>query len=181
MRMPKFLILAISCGALVGCAPISRESCINDSAYDIGYAAAMDNADRIDRLQSVSKICGKEGREVDIAEFTEGFDAGTNAFCVADNGYRWGLRGRGYNGACADPAFGAAYDDGLRIYKVQQRRTAIRDKLESIRSRIDSIQRTLDEDETLTEQRKRELMREWDGLLLKRSDLLAEQRSLPSV
>ena len=181
MQILKFLILAIAFGAVAGCAPISRESCINDSAYDIGYAAAMDNADRVNRLQSVSKICGKEGREVDEAEYTEGFDAGTSAFCVVDNGYRWGLRGRGYNGVCADPAFGAAYDDGLRIYKVQQRGKAIRERLETIRSRVTNIQRVLDEDQTLTEERRRKLMREWDGLLLERRDLLAEQQSLPPV
>lgn len=181
MQIPKCLILTIAFGTLASCAPISRESCINDSAYDIGYAAAMDNADRMNRLQSVSKICGKEGREVDVAGYTEGFDAGTSAFCVADNGYRWGLRGRGYNGICADPAFGAAYDDGLRIYKIQQRGKAIRERLEMIRSRVANIQRILDEDKTLTEERRRKLSREWDGLLLERRDLLAEQQSLPPV
>jgi Protein of unknown function (DUF2799) len=181
MQFSNFLILTIAFAGVVGCAPISRESCINDSAYDIGYAAAMDNADRVNRLQSVSKICGKEGREVDVAGYSEGFDAGTDAFCVVDNGYRWGLRGRGYNGVCQDPAFGAAYDDGLRIYKIQQRGKAIRDRLETIRSRVANIQRLLDEDKTLTEERRRKLSREWDGLLLERRDLLAEQQSLPAV
>jgi Protein of unknown function (DUF2799) len=167
--------------ALAGCAPISRESCINDSAYDIGRTAAMDNADQADRLRDVSKICSKQGREIDSTEYARGFDAGTTAFCVPDNGYRWGLKGRSYNGICADPAFGAAYDDGLRVFKIEERRVEIRDRLDAIRDRLAGIARQLDEDKTMSDERKRQLRREEDELLLERSDLLSEQRSLPSA
>ncbi len=178
--MQKYHILfALPALATVyACAPISRESCLNDSSYDIGYAAAMDNADQADRLRSIDKICAKQGRTVELAEYNKGFEAGTRVFCAPDNGYRWGLRGRGYNGICADPVFGAAYDDGLRLYKIEQRKTEIRNRLDSIRSGLDATARLLDEGRGMTEERKRELLREQDRLLLERSDLLAEQRSL---
>ena len=178
MHVKGLVLSVISAATLFGCAPISRESCINDSAFDIGYSAAMDNADSEDRRRDVSKVCAKQGREIDQAEYSEGFDNGVKAFCVADNGYRWGLKGRGYNGICASSAFGAAYDDGLRIYRVEQRRTAIGNRLISIRDRLSIIMKVFDEDKALTETRKRELRREEDSLLLERSDFLAEQQNL---
>jgi Protein of unknown function (DUF2799) len=171
------LISALS--ALHACAPISREGCINDSAYDIGHAAAMDNADQTKRLRDVSKICGKQGREIDTTEYAAGFEAGTRTFCMPDNGYGWGLKGRSYNGVCANAEFSAAYEEGHRIYRVEQRRIAIRNRLEEIRNRLASIARTLDEDTTLSEERQRALRRQEDELLLERRDLLAEQQSLP--
>ncbi len=186
MRAIFLGILTLAAFALHGCAPISRESCINDSSYDIGHAAAMDNADQKDRQLKVSKICGKQGREIDEAEYSVGFAAGTKAFCEPDNGYRWGIAGRKYNGICASAAFSAAYDEGFGVYLVEKRRAEldkrradIRDRLTGIRDRLASISRTLDEKETLTEERRRQLLREEDRLLLERSDLLAEQRSLP--
>jgi Protein of unknown function (DUF2799) len=178
MRILGF-VLALLCGCvLAGCAPISRDSCINDSAYDIGYAAAMDNADREDRLRDVSKICAKQGRKIDMAEYAEGFEAGIKIFCAPDNGYRWGLRGRSYNGICRDPAFGAFYEDGRRVFKIEQRRVAIRDRLSGIRDRLSGIAKQFDEDKSLSEEHKRQLRREEDKLLLERQDLLAEQRGL---
>lgn len=178
MRAIGHVFSIIGAAALYGCAPISRESCLNDSAFDIGYDAAMDNADPEVRRRDVSKVCQKQGREIDMLEYSNGFEAGAKAFCVPDNGYRWGLKGRGYNGTCADPAFGAAYDDGLRVYRVEQRLTAIRDRLHGIRSRLSLIAKLFDEDKTLSDERKRELRREEADLLLERGDLLAEQRSL---
>ncbi len=182
MKISKTKLFLFICAspALYACAPISRDGCIKDSAYDIGYAAAMDNADRAKRLRDVSKICGKQGREIDAAEYATGFDAGTKIFCIPDNGYSWGLKGRGYNGICANAEFGAAYEDGQRIYRIEQRRIAIRNRLEEIRNRLASIARTLEEDTTLSEERRRALRRQEDELLLERRDLLAEQRSLPS-
>ena len=177
MKSGHFAFLAFILASVSGCAPISRESCINDSSYDIGYAAAMDNAERAERLRDANKICGKQGREVEASGYDQGFEAGTRTFCAVDNGYRWGLRGRGYNGVCADPSFGAAYDDGLRVYKVEQRRKAISERLETIRSRLTNIAKLFDEDKALTEERKRALLREQDQLFLERRDLLAERRS----
>lgn len=163
---------------LNSCAPISRESCRNDSAFDIGYKAAMNNADQNDRGLNITKTCRKQGREIDLSEYSAGFESGTKIFCLPDNGYRWGRTGRGYNGICANPEFSAAYEDGLSIYRTEQRRTAIRDRLVGIRWRLSTIAKLFDEDKTLTEERKRELRREEERLLLERSDLLAEQRGL---
>ncbi len=178
MKPSHFAILTFISVSAYGCAPISRESCINDSSYDIGFAAAMDNAERTDRLRQVSKICGKEGRAVEADGYDQGFDAGTRTFCAVDNGYRWGIRGRSYNGVCADPAFGAAYDDGFSVYKLEQRRNAISERLEEIRSRLATIAKLFDEEKTMTEERRRELLRKQDELFLERSDLLAERRGL---
>lgn len=180
MQIRSLLILTFV-AALYGCATISEESCAYDSAYDIGYAAAMDNVERADHLSVVSKICGKQGRDIDIAEYSDGFAAGTSDFCQPEFGYRWGIKGRSYNGICANPAFGAAYEDGRRIYKVEKRRSAIRERLEEIRSKLANISKLLDEDDTLTDERKRELLRKEDSLRLERRDLIAEQASLPPI
>jgi hypothetical protein len=179
MKNCHFHLVAIAGCSLFGCAPISRQSCINDSAYDISYVAAMDNSERVGNLRDVSKTCGKRGRAIDVNGYLIGFEAGTEAFCGVGNGYRWGLKGRSYNGVCADPAFSAAYGDGRRIYKVEKRRAAIRDRLVDILFRLANIRKLLDEDEMITEERRRELRRKEDSLLLEQRDLLAEQTSLP--
>ena len=179
MRAKCLGFLTLGASALYGCAPISRESCINDSSYDIGHAAAMDNANRQDRQLKVSKICGKQGREIDEAGYSAGFVEGTKAFCVADFGYQWGAAGRSYNGICKSGAFSAAYEDGFSVYLIEKRRTDIRSRLTGIRDRLAVIGWALDESTTLTDKRKRELLNEVDRLLLERSDLLAEQSGLP--
>jgi Protein of unknown function (DUF2799) len=114
-------------GFLASCAPISRESCINDSAYDIGFAAAMDNAEPGSRYQRISKICAKQSRAVDVAEYDRGFTAGTERFCSnPDNGYRWGRQGRSYNGVCVNAEFNVAHENGLRLQKTEKRQAEIR-------------------------------------------------------
>jgi hypothetical protein len=171
---PLFFVMA-------SCATISKDSCRNDSWYDVGFRGAMDNHDRADHISDVDKICGKLGIAVDFSQYEQGFAAGTERFCEPDNGYQWGLKGRGYNGVCANSEFSAAYTDGYRIYQVEQRRSAIQSRLSTIRDRLAAISVKLDEDKTLTEEARRKLLRENDDLLLERSDLLAEQRSLPPV
>ena len=166
-------------GFLAACAPISRESCINDSAYDIGFAAAMENAEPDDRYQRISKICAKQSRTVDVVEYDRGFEVGTANFCSSpDNGYRWGRQGRNYNGVCASAEFSLAYENGLRLHKVEKREAEIKLRLDRIRDRLVSISDMLKNDKSLSEDKRRALAAEEDSLLLERSDLLAEQRSL---
>lgn len=178
MRLKCVVCIVTFAVVLNSCAPISRESCRNESAFDIGYHAAMDNADQNDRGFNITKICRKEGREIDHSEYSAGFEWGTKTFCLPDNGYHWGRKGRVYNGICANPEFSAGYEDGLSMYRAEQRRTTLRDRLVGIRWRLSTIAKLFDEDKTLTEERKRELRREEQRLLLERSDLLAEQREL---
>jgi hypothetical protein len=177
-HFPKYRFTAIGLFVLVatlptGCAPITRESCLNDTAYDIGRAAALDNAERPTRLREVGKICGKAGREIDEAEFSQGFEVGLSVFCEPSNGYRWGRQGRAYNGICADTEFGMAYEDGFEAYRLEQKRNAIRDRLSEIRDRLSSTATKLD-DKNLPDEDRRRLLAQQDRLLLERSDLRAE-------
>lgn len=166
--------------ALSSCATISKKSCLQDSWYDVGFKAGSENKDRADHISDVTKICGKLGVTADIPLYAKGFEDGTRQFCEPGNGYRWGLKGRSYNGICASSQFSAAYDDGYRIYKIEQRRAEITRRLSSIRDRLAAIDKNLDE-ETLSDEQKRKLAREFDTLLRERSDLQAEQRSLPPI
>lgn len=173
------MVAMISGGFLVACAPISRESCASDSAYDIGFAAAMDNAEPGSRYQRISTICAKQRRAIDVAEYDRGFEGGTANFCSnPDNGYRWGRQGRSYNGVCANAEFSVAHEDGLRLHKTEKRQAEIRLRLDRIRDRLVWIADILKNDKSLSEDRRRTLVTEEDRLLIERSDLLAEQRSL---
>jgi hypothetical protein len=180
MRHVKMGLLATGLSLCLGsCATISKDSCVNDSWYDIGFKGAIENDDRADHISDVTKICGKLGISVDLDLYERGFEEGTRRFCDPDNGYQWGLKGNSYNGVCANPTFSAAYSDGRRIYDIEQRRSAINSRLSSIRDRLAVISRLLDEQPT--DEEKRKLNREFDQLLLERGDLLAEQRSLPRI
>lgn len=172
-RFPSVALLMLAIALPAGCAPISRESCLNDSAFDIGRVAALDNAERAIRLREVGKICGKAGRQIDEAEFAQGFEAGLSVFCEPSNGYRWGRQGRAYNGICADTEFGIAYEDGLEAYRLEQRQKEVRDRLAQIRDRLSSIATKLS-DKNLPDEDRRRLLAEQDRLLLERSDLRAE-------
>jgi hypothetical protein len=164
---------------MASCATISKDSCRNDSWYGVGFKGGIENHDRADHISDVDKICGKLGITVDLPEYEQGFAAGTERFCEPGNGYQWGLKGRSYNGICANSEFSAAYADGYRIYQVEQRRSAIQSRLSTIRDRLAKLSVQLDEDKALTDEERRKLLRQYDDLLLERSDLLAEQRSLP--
>ena len=183
--MPKagasLLLITATITLLTGCATISEKSCRQDSWYDIGFDAAMRNHARADHVSDVSKICGKLGISVDFEQYDKGFAEGNRAFCVPENGYDWGRKGKSYNGVCASNAFSTAYNEGYEIYRVEQRHIAIRNRLAAIRDRLAQISERLDEDKTLTEEARRKLLREYDNLSLERRDLLAEQRSLPPV
>ena len=171
---PAFLMLG-------SCATISKKSCMTDSWYDVGFKGAIDNHDRADHISDVTNTCGKLGISVELDAYESGVEDGTRQFCEPSNGYQWGLKGRNYNGICANPAFSAAYSEGQFVYKIEQRRSAISSQLSSIRSRLGAISKELDAVPAPTADQKQKLNREYDKLLLERSDLTAEQYSLPRV
>ncbi len=179
----KWTFLLLGTPLVIGlssCATISKKSCQRDSWYDVGFKGAVDNHDRADHISDVTKICGNLGITVDQPMYDQGFAEGTARFCEPENGYQWGLKGRSYNGICGSSEFTAAYSDGYRIYKIQERRTAIVNRLATIRDRLATIDTELD-DKRLTDDDKRKLEREENTLFLERDDLLEEQASLPSV
>ncbi len=182
MRKIGFLLLVTPLFLMLGnCATISKKSCINDSWYDVAFKGAIDNHDRADHIKDVTNTCGKLGIGVDLDVYERGFQDGTRLFCEPDNGYQWGLKGRSYNGICANPAFSAAYRDGQEDYNIKQRRDAINARLSSIRNRLDAISKELTAVPAPTDAQKQSLKREYDKLLLERSDLNAELYSLPRV
>jgi Protein of unknown function (DUF2799) len=179
-NITTLLIVGPLCLIVGSCATISKDSCRNDSWYDIAFKGAMDNHDRADHISDITKTCGKIGIGVDLNLYERGFADGTRQFCEPDNGYQWGLKGRLYNGICANPEFSSAYDDGYEIYKIRQRRNEIDNRLAVIEGRLAGITQEL-EAENLTKEKKRSLEREYNKLLSERSDLKAEKYSLPRV
>ena len=163
---------------IAACAPISSGECARKSAYDIGYSAAMDNADREGRYTRVSKICMKQERAVERQEYLDGFAAGTADFCQPGKGYSWGRRGLGYNGICANPEFDVAYQDGLREFKAEKRGDQIRARLAAIRDRLSVIADVLANGSDLDDTSRRNLVAEEGRLLMERRDLLEEKRLL---
>ncbi len=179
-NISTLLIVGPLCVILGSCATISKDSCRNDSWYDVAFKGAMDNHDRADHISDITKTCGKIGIGVDLNLYEQGFAAGTRQFCEPDNGYQWGLKGRLYNGICANPVFRSAYSDGYEIYKIRQRHNEIDNRLAAIVGRLAKVKQELDA-ENLTKEKKRSLEREYNKLLLERSDLKDEKYSLPRV
>lgn len=169
---------AIMTVGLSGCATISEKSCAYDSWYDVGFRGAMENKDRADYLDDILRDCGKHGFEPDQGELARGFEEGTAQFCLPDNGFAWGRKGRSYNGICRASEFANAYSDGYRIYQVEQRRSTIVSRLSSIRSELESLEEQLDEAE-LSDEDRRKAERSHARLLREREDLNRELKSLP--
>ncbi len=159
-------------------APISNDECARESAYEIGYSAAMDNADREGRYARVSKICMKQERAIERREYLEGFTAGSADFCQPGEGYSWGRRGLGYNGICANPEFDVAYQSGLQEYQKEKRSDEIRVRLSVIRDRLTSIADALSNGRKIDDKSRSNLIAEERRLFIERHDLLEEQRLL---
>ncbi len=182
MRRTGLILFVTPLTLMLGnCATISKQSCMTDSWYDVAFKGAMNNHDRADHIKDVTNTCGKLGIGVDLDVYEQGFQDGMRQFCEPNNGYQWGLQGRAYNGVCASPAFSAAYRDGQEDFNIKQRRSAISSRLLDIQNRLDTISKELMATPPPTDLQKQTLKREYETLLRERSDLTAEQYSLPRV
>jgi hypothetical protein len=122
--LPLFIIVTLS---LPGCGTLSPDECQSADWYSSGYQDGLQG--RVSRpvAENPPKACAKRDVPAQTAAYTRGHEDGLKQFCSFHNGFRLGLKGAHYNGACLadlEPEFLTAYQQGKEIFdaKLQIRR-----------------------------------------------------------
>jgi hypothetical protein len=121
--LPLSILIAVS---LQGCATLFQDECETLDWYGIGYQDGLQG--QLPRsVAEYHQACAERDVTPELARYTQGRDQGLKQFCRPGNGFRLGLRGAHYNGAClaeAEEAFLPAYEQGKEILasEVQIRR-----------------------------------------------------------
>lgn len=130
MPLLKRLLILLS-ALLAGCAVVSEEECRAGLWYERGVEDGARGRNQ-SLVYDIAQTCQQEyGVRVDSEAWLRGHEEGVEQFCTPENGYRYGRRGRSYNGVCTGPTadlFVDYYKQGLADYRVarQYRRLAAR-------------------------------------------------------
>lgn len=126
-RLPRFemsAILLICASALAllvgGCATLDKDECVNADWQSIGYEDGA-RGYKTSRIANHRKACAKHGIAPDFDRYERGRLKGLEEWCTPRNGYRQGLGGKGYSGACPEPLEGTflkayTYGKDVRAY-----------------------------------------------------------------
>lgn len=118
MRLFQLLLL-IAVWGLQGCASLSQDECRSADWYSIGYEDGLRGHTPI-RISDHRKACASHGVAPDLTRYNDGRKAGLLWYCEPRNGFRLGVKGQAYAGACpdqAEPAFLDAWSAGKAIHE----------------------------------------------------------------
>ena len=157
-------IAATGVAVLAGCTTMTKEQCLAGAWGEKGYQDGLSGC-RPNRLDDHAQACAKYGAAPNPSAYLSAREDGLRTYCTWESGFRQGRQGNSYGGVCA-PAeerdFLPAYEDGRRIYEVEQAVSSAESALNSAISRIgdredklDAKQRELRQEGLTDEQRQR--------------------------
>lgn len=146
----KFVIAAAVAATgvvlLAGCTTMSKDQCLAGAWGEKGYQDGVSGY-RTSRLDDHAQACAKFGVEANPSAYLSAREDGLRTYCTWESGFRQGRQGNSYGGVCA-PAeerdFLPAYEDGRRIYVVEQAVSSAESALNSAINRIDDREDKLD-------------------------------------
>lgn len=146
--MKVLIAVAAATGALLlsGCATMNEDQCL---VGDWGGQGWSDGAAgrSIGRIEDHAKACAKYGVAPNMSAYLASREDGLRTYCTWRNGFRQGREGASYGGVCApaeEREFLPAYEDGRRIYAVEQAVSSAESALNSAISRIDNRENKLE-------------------------------------
>jgi hypothetical protein len=167
--LPLLIIITVS---LQGCATVSRDECQTGDGYTIGYQDGLQG--RVSRpVAEHHKACASGDIAARIAGYTQGRDDGLKQFCSPGNGFRLGLKGAHYNGACladAEQEFLPAYEQGKEVFDSERQIRRLGEILQVNTSELHNL--------TVSVRQKELEMVAYDTTPKRRADLLSEMRDL---
>ncbi|MDI3322811.1 DUF2799 domain-containing protein [Pontibacterium granulatum] len=121
--MNRALGLCLISLGLVGCASISKDSCVAGNWYDIGLRDGA-NGFSAERRFEHEKSCDKHGVpvQVQVDEYLKGREAGVRLYCTPANGYQLGLQIDYYQDVCPADMKGAF----VRAYNLGRQKARLR-------------------------------------------------------
>jgi hypothetical protein len=162
---------------LPGCATLSESQCVAGNWGDRGYQDGENGAKR-SRLADYADSCSEYGIDIDREAYLTSYETGLAQYCVPDNGFDIGRRGRSYKNVCGAPQYGAfrdAYAQGRVIYEIEQEHERLIEAVDDIEDEIEDVRRRLAEDELSDDERYR-LRKKRDRLEDERQDLRYDLR-----
>jgi hypothetical protein len=115
------LLLLVVVLGLQGCASLSEDECLSADWYTIGYEDGLRGHTPI-RIADHRKACASHGVSPDLARYASGREAGLKWYCEPRNGFRLGVKGQAYTGACpaqAESPFLVAWSAGKEIHDTE--------------------------------------------------------------
>lgn len=137
MQQLKRLLILLP-ALLAGCAVVSEEECHAGLWYERGLQDGARGRGQT-LVYEIAQKCQEYGVRVDSDAWLRGHEEGVEQFCTPENGYRYGRRGRNYEGVCTGPTadlFLNSYKLGLADYRVEQ-------EYRQLASRRDNLERQL--------------------------------------
>lgn len=134
------LFLAASCQTM------TPEACQVADWHALGVIDGEAGAS-LSRFEARQSDCAKAGVKADFAAYDAGRLSGLRNFCQPGSGFKAGLSGYSYAGACPadlESAFMLGYRDGAAAYQVKQALSSAESELSSARSARDDLAAKLD-------------------------------------
>lgn len=191
LKLIAFAAVAVAAAALASCETMSAEECAGADWGALGYRDADNNGQ--DRFGDRAESCADKGYSADADSYRRGWAEGIRAFCQPYRGFAFARNGGSFAGSCPaelDEDFRYAYNDGRRVYDVQQDVQEARNEI----SRFENRRRELDEDlreaeddldDATTDEERARIRNRIDELRRQRrdnnDDLDVAQRNLPRV
>ena len=98
-RLSSSMAIIGSISLLSGCATLSKQECLIGDWQAIGYNDGVAGY-QSDRLASHAKACAKASVAPDYQAWERGRQLGLKQYCITDNAYNLGRRGRKLNNVC---------------------------------------------------------------------------------
>jgi hypothetical protein len=171
---------------LSGCASLSESQCIASDWKTVGYRDGLAGS-QSSQLLKHQNACVKHGVIPDREDYLAGWDEGIRQYCLPENGFSAGERGRSYNNVCPESmqaSFYAAYQEGRQLYTAQSeinglsRQVSQKEyRLKQIASEMSSTEALLLDDATSSIER-RELLDETKRLAEEQGQIETEIQDL---
>jgi hypothetical protein len=143
MRRLWVLGLAVTAGALAGCATMSQEECLRGDWGSVGFKDG--EAGRAQsRLDDHAKACAKSGVAPQAAPYFAAREQGLKLYCTPDRGFREGRTGSSYAGVCPpgpERGFLVGYADGQFVHAAEERLSQARSDRDSADHRAEKRDR----------------------------------------
>jgi len=143
MISPRLLLLLMLPLLAAGCATLDKSECLEADWTIIGLedGAAGRPVSYIGRHR---EACAEHGVTPDLASYQRGHDEGLVQFCNADNGFRLGRAGRGYDNVCPsylNGEFLAGYQTGRELHALSRDIDHLWKDAETMRAELDETTR----------------------------------------
>ncbi len=136
---------------LTGCATMNRSECLTADWRTVG----MEDGSRGElpgRLGEHREACAAHGVTPDLDAYQAGREEGLRDYCQSASGFYHGKSGHGYKGVCPDYLEGeflAGYEQGRRLYNIDQDINEARNQAQQKRNKIDSLRSSIAQKEGL--------------------------------